>query len=209
MAARLTSTRRLARFAAILILLGLATTVLLAWLPSLFPISGAVESRMSVDPDRRADYVWVVLEDSGVWYSSFTHGRYRRESLSAATPELDPASIPAWVAPRPESGARATVAFGLPFRSLKWVSERGQPNALNLPGLGALPWVPIWPGLLADTALWSIAFAALVALVHLPARWLRRSRGRCPRCGHDLRGAGSSVSGCSACGWNMEARRTK
>src|SRR5205814_6005727 len=52
-----------------------------------------------------------------------------------------------------------------------------------------LPHIPIWPGLILDTAFFTALALGLVRGPALVRRWLRRWRGACPRCGYDLRGA--------------------
>ena len=91
--------------------------------------------------------------------------------------------------------------------------------------------VPIWTGFVIDTlfyaAIWFILFFGFTSAKRL----IRSKRGRCPRCGYDLRGGvtsdkrlaiseedlatrkpqGSSLtpsSGCPECGWNREESST-
>jgi len=65
-----------------------------------------------------------------------------------------------------------------------------------------LPLRPIWPGFLIDT----IIYAAILFGVFLgftsAKRFIRAKRGRCPRCGYDLRG--QLAQGCPECGWNRK-----
>jgi hypothetical protein len=66
----------------------------------------------------------------------------------------------------------------------------------------AIPTRPHWPGLLRSWAAWS-AIAGFVWIV--PAEARRRSRyrrGKCPRCGFNLKG--NHHSGCPECGWNRD-----
>lgn len=68
----------------------------------------------------------------------------------------------------------------------------------------ALSYSPLWPGFLANT----LIFAVLWAVVIAAAAWLfgtvtgRRAmaQGRCPKCGYDL--LGNHAGGCPECGWN-------
>ena len=62
-----------------------------------------------------------------------------------------------------------------------------------------LPLQPMWLGFLIDTlfyaALWFGVFFGFASA----KRAIRRKRGRCPRCGYDLRR--NLSAGCSECGW--------
>ncbi len=62
-----------------------------------------------------------------------------------------------------------------------------------------LPYRPIWPGLLANTAIFATPWAVLLFGVPLMRRTTRRQRGRCVRCGYDLRGT-PTQSPCPECG---------
>ncbi len=62
-----------------------------------------------------------------------------------------------------------------------------------------IPLVPMWHGLIANTAI--LGSPALLLLLLPPVRASRRRRkGRCPRCAYDLKR--DFASGCSECGWN-------
>ncbi len=67
----------------------------------------------------------------------------------------------------------------------------------------ALPLRPIWPGFAINTILYA-AILWLLALGPFTARrMIRRKRGRCIKCGYNLRGDFSA--GCPECGWRREA----
>jgi hypothetical protein len=63
-----------------------------------------------------------------------------------------------------------------------------------------IPLFPIWRGFAINT----LFFAAILSLLYctrfVARRLIRVKRGRCPKCGYDLRGAVSG--GCPECGWN-------
>ncbi len=64
-----------------------------------------------------------------------------------------------------------------------------------------LPLRPIWPGFTVNT----IFYAAILWLLTLgpftARRIIRRKRGRCIKCGYDLRGTSGGGGGCPECGW--------
>ncbi len=61
-----------------------------------------------------------------------------------------------------------------------------------------LPYLPYWPGLLADTLFYALLFAALHQLTAYARRTRRRRRNRCTACGYDLQGLNSPT--CPECG---------
>jgi hypothetical protein len=78
--------------------------------------------------------------------------------------------------------------------------------ALPYPAMGdaltfrALPYRPIWSGLVIDSALFGAAWSVL--LLFRPARArLRTRRGHCPRCNYSLAPSGGAAAGCPECGW--------
>jgi hypothetical protein len=62
-----------------------------------------------------------------------------------------------------------------------------------------VPTRPIWPGMIANTLIYGAAWAALFVTPGIARGRLRAWRGRCPRCGYDLRHQASP--GCPECGW--------
>jgi hypothetical protein len=63
-----------------------------------------------------------------------------------------------------------------------------------------LPLRPLWPELLADAAIYSMAWALLLFPFATARRAFRLRRGRCPRCTYDLRGLPPNTP-CPECGW--------
>ena len=51
-----------------------------------------------------------------------------------------------------------------------------------------LPYLPYWPGLIADTLFFAAVFAGVHQLGGVGSRWRRRRRGACAACGYDLSG---------------------
>ncbi|MCA9285395.1 MAG: hypothetical protein KDA22_09285, partial [Phycisphaerales bacterium] len=65
--------------------------------------------------------------------------------------------------------------------------------------LRLLPTKIIWPGFMADWALYAFTLFGVIALPGAARRGWRMRRGRCAMCGYDLRRELSA--GCPECGW--------
>ncbi len=76
-----------------------------------------------------------------------------------------------------------------------------------------IPLCPTWPGFVIDTLFYGAIWFGVFFGFTSAKRFLRIKRGRCPRCGYDLRGQRSAVrdqrsdvsgarAGCPECGWN-------
>ena len=95
--------------------------------------------------------------------------------------------------PAIEGAARGpAVRGGLPL-------SRITPNSTTAT-FRALPLVPIWPGLLADSAIFAGGWAVLLPIGLALRRESRRRRGLCPACAYDLEHR--MDAGCPECGWN-------
>ena len=68
-------------------------------------------------------------------------------------------------------------------------------------GSVAIPYFPIWPGLLANTLFYATMTLALLAALRLNRTRRRRKRGRCIACGYKL---GDGVTTCPECGLEAE-----
>ena len=66
-----------------------------------------------------------------------------------------------------------------------------------------LPLLIIWPGFAINTVFYAAILWLLTLGPFTARRIIRRKRGRCIKCGYDLRDDFSS--GCSECGWGREA----
>lgn len=66
------------------------------------------------------------------------------------------------------------------------------------PGRRILPFYPLWPGLLANMAIFSVMWLAIFRGVRVCRRLMRMRRGVCVVCRYDLRGSESGV--CPECG---------
>jgi hypothetical protein len=62
-----------------------------------------------------------------------------------------------------------------------------------------LPMRPLWPGLLANTAIYGGAWAVLIGVPIFLRRWLRARRGGCPQCGYSREGLKVDAP-CPECG---------
>jgi hypothetical protein len=112
----------------------------------------------------------------------------------------------------PENNRRLrTVVAGWPFACVRGreVTRDGStelmgavPNAAaTRTGLRMLPMAPVWPGAFVDTLLCAGACAGVAAAWRLLRQRRRRARGRCMRCGYDLRGRrGDAPAACPECG---------
>jgi hypothetical protein len=75
------------------------------------------------------------------------------------------------------------------------------------PAPTVLPTRPLWPGFLINTLFYAIILWLLIPGPFALRRVIRIKRGRCPKCGYDLRGAPPEVGaggGCPECGWKRE-----
>ena len=71
-------------------------------------------------------------------------------------------------------------------------------------GHRGLPLCPLWPGFAINTLFYAIILWLLIPGPFVLRRVIRIKRGRCPKCGYDLRGAPPEVgagAGCPECGW--------
>jgi len=67
-----------------------------------------------------------------------------------------------------------------------------------------LPIRPIFPGLIINTAFYAAILWLLIPGPFVLRRLIRLKRGRCPKCGYDLRGQLPGAGGCPECGWNRQ-----
>lgn len=116
---------------------------------------------------------------------------------------IGPPSTPAppdadgW-APLPTQGMTSPVRRPL-IVSGAWVSPI-QGRAVNFEAeTTLLPWRPLWAGFAANTALYSALWFGVLFVPGAARRWVRLRRGRCLKCGYDLRG--NLAAGCPECGW--------
>ena len=76
------------------------------------------------------------------------------------------------------------------------MSKRHGPSSLRKP---TIPLRPLWPGFGIDTLFYGAIWFGVFFAPGSAKRFIRAKRGRCPRCGYDLRG--QLAAGCPECGW--------
>ncbi len=100
---------------------------------------------------------------------------------------------------------------GWPLRCLageRWIERHGfttppQVTSGMLVAFGAYwPNRVLWPGMMINELFYVLLIVSTFFSWRYGRRWIRRRRGRCPRCAYDLRGKFSS--GCPECGWKRE-----
>jgi hypothetical protein len=66
-----------------------------------------------------------------------------------------------------------------------------------------LPLQPLWSGFVVNTLFYTAIVWLLIRGPFVLRRLIRRRRGRCPKCGYDLRGQppGPAAAACPECGW--------
>ncbi len=84
----------------------------------------------------------------------------------------------------------AKVFGGIPLSNLASTSPA--------PTVRALPYYPIWSGLVLNTAFYALLFFIFVRLAKGTRQLLRFREGKCPRCGYDL--VMNFSQPCSECG---------
>ena len=62
----------------------------------------------------------------------------------------------------------------------------------------------LWPGFVIDTLFYAAIWGGMWSGCVGGKRFIRSKRGRCPRCGYDLRGAPGVAAGCSEFGWGRK-----
>jgi len=109
--------------------------------------------------------------------------------------ENRPPHAPRWIAePDTAMTTRQQIAAGWPALCLRGArsatNERNGLLRISSPRTSEIdvPYAPIWPGLLANTAIYGSVWFAILFGPGLVLRWRRRRAGRCANCGYDLRG---------------------
>lgn len=68
-----------------------------------------------------------------------------------------------------------------------------------------LPYIPMWSGFLANSAIFGLVWYIIWHVMTKFVRFRRVKRGRCPTCGYLLKSA--SARGCPECGWNRPVNK--
>jgi len=213
--------------------LGLLTTLAIAWTCAAFVEFG----------DDRPWETATLRQDGSMEWRLVQQGPGRTRTayiIGPPTPANDPLHVPlmdAFSILRPDSSG-SIEEVGWPFRAMRCrndqitiitstlalqvaTGEEGVQAGIALPdrvqnGVSdwrALPYQPMWIGLTLDVVIFAIAWLGVLHGL-VPVRSLiRRRRGRCPKCGYDLRGqvvtdvvaeesARARIPGCPECGWN-------
>ena len=80
------------------------------------------------------------------------------------------------------------------------------PSPLVLHTVYALPYRPIYPGLILNSIFWGALAFGIVSLCGYTRRSLRLRRNLCPTCAYNLRNI--PTPGCPECGWNRPSTAT-
>jgi len=196
----------------ICLILGATTTVAVAWGCAVWSHHPVRVVEMAAANDwPAAPANWSSGRVSIVTYHSFGATQHRAQQLSRGYPGLR---------------TQAMMRFGLPSRALYYERHRDEPFEVTIGPLGYDPptdWreglmIPFrdqmelrnrerflptrvhGPGFLIDTLLYAAIWFGVFFGFASAKRFISTKRGRCPRCGYDLRG--QLAQGCPECGWN-------
>ena len=203
----------------VLLLLGAIVNVAVAWgcATWIVPLKNdwAAWQRQLGTPSLRSDY--------RRWWATYAPSGFQKEPVVAVRfANVCVTHVSMWkpVAFTPEGtfdhDLVLRIRAGLPLRAVEGASWRaaGTPTAgtpkVILDALVVLPanrlkilLRPVWPGFAINTVVYA-AILWLLALAPFTARrMIRHRRGRCRKCGYDLRGDFSAS--CPECGWRREA----
>lgn len=197
------------------LLLALLATLSSAWLaPAALLNLLPFHWQLFDGPSHGANYS-VLWSTTPIRTLTFTEGTDPLWGLNAPRAAKPPYWFTPPTAPSPAL-REETEAAGFPFRAFSCtttysVASRAGPYTLqNIRGglqlrehaerFRVLPLAPIWLGLLADLAIWSLAsFLALTTIHHLRARRAARFKGLCPHCRYDRTGLPPTTK-CPECG---------
>ena len=106
-----------------------------------------------------------------------------------------------------ELGERVEVIAGWPVAAFSQNAEGPAGESAPLDEFVSLndriiPLRVAWAGFSIDTLFYAAIWGGVFFGFTGAKRFIRSKRGRCPRCGYDLRGAPGLAAGCPECGWN-------
>lgn len=221
---------------ALALLLGAITTVAVAWsLAFLIAVNQPFDEVEPVEAKQwLSDIDWYVWREDriGTTFVSTMRLKMKNEQHELRRSEPSPDDLlPSWSGLRqisPEfisddvvSEVRSAEARGWPMLAL-WRDAGGKLSRRPIEPSGgiilplenraidyerALPLYLLWPGILVDSVFYATLWFAVLAVPVATRRAIRRTRGRCPRCGYNLRG--EFDDGCPECGWNRTNMTSK
>ncbi len=206
------------RATALLLILGFATSLSLAYAAAIFspvmPPARGPQLRLS-EPSAQPNWGWFINRHRGLGHTCMVFRRAQLDSPASQRAPLSSArdALPYWSS-IPSRGMKVDDhAFGLPFRCLRAVQHAPQDTSdyRVLKGwtanMGEI-WLPrrvLWTAILANTLLLAAAWWAALVLPGMSRCVLRRRRGLCPACAYDLR-ATPAGNPCPECGLMMHGR---
>ena len=222
------SLRRALRFGAVLLALGVLSTVLTTWaLAAREPGGARVRHSSGRAPHdiRRAILLTRVDFFGAAGFTTSAPLDGERDSAAIRAESLQPR----WVRPllaaywrHPETCQwYRVIAHGWPLPALYYTEAIFSGNVWQAaqteldggfkiprqrktvwsrtPSEVVLPWRPVWAGIAINSAWWGMLWGVLVLIPAGVRRTIWGWRGRCPKCGYDLRG--QAIEGCPECGW--------
>jgi hypothetical protein len=208
------------------LLLGCLISVSIAWATAAFGAQAWSDEAKEFTYTRGTNAFWVSVRPVSWCHDEVSCGFLSEvgvERLRTQVPVQSSAPHGTRV-PHKQDLVTGTHRFGFPFRCVWGGDDMGRSGCFawdeGCPGTVALWWsrpttwsscngaqvrlpvAPLMSGLVADGGLYAIpVFAALSAGACRCG--LRRRRGRCPRCGYDLKH--DLAAGCPECGWRRSA----
>lgn len=220
--------RRVLRSIALCLILGVATTCIIAWLCGLFCFGWGLVGRGTFWGVMPGGSPQVVSRGSvsGSRILGFGAGQTQvRNGLSFPQPGdeivvigfLGETSVrdQTLIAAALQAGAREWISTeaGWPWRALAcefsdlngqrggwtFVSKAGAAVPASGGPVRVLAWKPLWPGFALNVLVFSAGWAVILFAPRTSRRTRRRLRGQCERCGYDLRA--SPDGRCPECGF--------
>ena len=160
-------------------------------------------------PQLKSDQLWIVraYRSMGLWVIVIRHQPPERRLLHVHRAGWP---MPAFEgrANNPKRGKAGQIIDASYFAAFPLPTKKTAPGtaAVSDPMIWrsgrVLPVLPIWPGFAINTAFYAVLLWMLWLSPFVVRRVIRHKRGRCIKCGYDLRGDFSA--GCSECGWRRE-----